>query len=270
MADLMLCSLQLVVDFPTQAFSFLLGTKDSRHISDSPCELSSTPIARRYSTSEKAKWTATYQNLRRRFEGKGVRTDARPFKSVRHYDSSSQHRSVYNNGDRRIRHPQPSEERGYRSERRTDSVEYRRPPPRSPPRRSEPSKKEAWMPRKDQEADSAPRSDPRGFGRLSVRTSRQLPVSQISHTPPPRLAREPMRTPPGTISKRNGSKERRPASREFLRYILKKLWEMLRSLVELVPQALNMRNSRRSELSVKIDYMSLCGLALYPRNQTLL
>ena len=128
-----------------------------------------------------------------------MRTDARPFKSVRHYDSSSQRRSVYNNGDRRIRHPQPSEERGYRPERRTDSVEYRRPPPRSPPRRSEPSKKEAWMPRKDQEAGSAPGSDPRGSGRLSVRTSRQLLVSQISHTSPPRLAREPMRTPPGTI-----------------------------------------------------------------------
>ncbi|KAF3604388.1 hypothetical protein F2Q69_00035380 [Brassica cretica] len=138
-------------------------------------------MARRYSTSEKAKWTATYQNPVRRApkpipatntetlieqnklsligrvtNPKGVRTDARPFKSVRHYDSSSQRRSVYNNGDRRIRHPQPSEERGYRPERRTDSVEYKRPPPRSPPRRSEPSKKEVWMPRKDQEAGSAP------------------------------------------------------------------------------------------------------------------
>ena len=51
---------------------------------------------------------------RRRLEGKGVRTDARPFKSVRHYDSSSQHRSGYNKEDQRIRHPQPSEERGYR------------------------------------------------------------------------------------------------------------------------------------------------------------
>ena len=67
------------------------------------------------------------------------------------------------------------------------------------------------MPRKDQEADSAAGSDPRGSGRLSVSTSRQLPVSQVSHTPPPRPAREPMRTPAGTISEHNGSKERRPA-----------------------------------------------------------
>ncbi|KAH0873131.1 LOW QUALITY PROTEIN: hypothetical protein HID58_070493 [Brassica napus] len=115
------------------------------------------------------------------------------------------------NDDRRIRHFKPSVDRDFRNDRRAVYADYRRRPPVSPPRITETANREVWVPHKDHSSDSAAASDPRGSGRLSVRTARQHSASHTSHTPPPRHQREPIRTPPGTGSARTNSKDRRPA-----------------------------------------------------------
>lgn len=140
---------------------------------------------------------------RRRTNTKAVRYDDRP--------GSYQQRSYHGNEDRHAGYSRSNGNHVPRSSHRPMSSEYRRLPPASPPRRAEEHKKETWVPRKDQTSGSVAGLDPRASGRLSVRTSRQNPSSQISHTPSPRPARDPIRTISETGSDQALSKERRSA-----------------------------------------------------------
>lgn len=140
-----------------------------------------------------------------------MRSEARPERAVKHDALPGPRHPYHVNDDRRIRHFKPSVDRDFRNDHRAVSADYRRRPPVSPPRITETANREVWVPHKDHSSDSAAASDPRGSGRLSVRTSRQHYASHTSHTPPPRPQREPIRTPQGTGSARTNSKDRRPA-----------------------------------------------------------
>ena len=140
-----------------------------------------------------------------------MRSEARPERADKHDALPGPRHPYHVNDDRRIRHFKPSVDRDFRNDRRAVYADYRRRPPVSPPRITETANREVWVPHKDHSSDSAAASDPRGSGRLSVRTARQHSASHTSHTPPPRHQREPIRTPPGTGSARTNSKDRRPA-----------------------------------------------------------
>lgn len=148
---------------------------------------------------------------RRRGVDRSVRSVARPERPDKHAAIPGPRRPYHENDDRRIRYSKPSSDRDFRNDHRAVSADFRRRPPVSPPRRTETANREVWVPRKDLPSVSVAASDPRGSGRLSVRTARQHSASHSSHTPPPRPQREPIQTPPGTGSARNTSKDRRPA-----------------------------------------------------------
>ncbi|CAF2069556.1 unnamed protein product, partial [Brassica napus] len=145
---------------------------------------------------------------RRRNDG---RTSSRPT-GVQRKDSKPHqlNRSYQGPTDRPLRSFNPSRDRDHRDARRYVSTDHRRAYAPSPPRRSEEHRKEVWIPRTEL-SDSTPKSDPRATGRLSVKTARQLQISEVSHTPPTRPPREPMIPAAGTHSVLSTSRDRRPA-----------------------------------------------------------
>lgn len=147
------------------------------------------------------------------------RTDAR---TGRHHSSPNRSlvpsyggRSYQGTGEPHLRHSNHSYDRGHRTEKRYETSNRRlpSPPKRSPLRRHETTRKEVWVPRKENPLGVIVGTDPRGSGRLSIRTSRQVLSPQTSHTPSPRPHREPMLPLAGANSdhSNSNSRVRRPA-----------------------------------------------------------
>ncbi|KAG5396743.1 hypothetical protein IGI04_018557, partial [Brassica rapa subsp. trilocularis] len=152
----------------------------------------------------------TLEKLAERRRNNG-RTSSRPT-GVQRKDSAPHRitRSYQGPSDGPLRSFNPSRDRNHRDARCYVSSDHRRAYAPSPPKRSEERRKEVWIPRTEL-SDSTPKSDPRATGRLSVKTVRQLQISEVSHTPPPRPPREPMISAAGTQSILSTSRDRRSA-----------------------------------------------------------
>ncbi|KAF3533997.1 hypothetical protein DY000_02037320 [Brassica cretica] len=183
---------------------------------DIKVELEDMKMARRYSASEKAKWTAKSNSPVRRAPVQIPRTDnselieQNKLTLIGHVSNpAAKNTHALGPTDGPLRSFNPSRDRDHRDARRYVSTDHRRAYAPSPPRRSKERRKEVWIPRTEL-SDLTPKSDPRATGRLSVKTARQLQISEVSHTPTPRPPREPMIPAAGTHSVLSTSRDRRP------------------------------------------------------------